>query len=268
MRHEVVSREKEWEVTMTKHGITVIATAMAMAVAATASAEVKGQRSADGEAPAEEEMPVSPPAAEVPAFTPDSGITPVPNPKPTRWQPASGVGMAVMGGGGVTNFTGNTASDATDVGGSWDIRFAIATRRWVGFEASYIGGTNSFNNALGLNTENTTRLNRNGIEAALRLNAPLYAKNVLLSPYLLGGLGWNSYRVSNFNTATADVSIATGNDNTMSVPVATGFAVGYKGFIADARFTFRPTFYQHTFATASSTGLTNWDAGAMVGYEF
>jgi hypothetical protein len=247
-----------------------IAMAMAMGVAATASAEPKGAASMDGEAPAEEAQP---PAAEempppAPVYTPpmDTGIVPVST--PTRWAPRSNIGMAVMGGGGVTNFTGDTASNATGVGGSWDVRFAVATRRWVGFEASYIGGSNGINNLLAVNDNNSARLNRNGLEGALRINAPLYAKNTLLSPYILGGVGWNAYRVSNYNAVTSSVSLSASTDNTLSVPVATGFAVGYKGFIADVRYTFRPTFEQQIFLNGSNSTLTNWDAGAMLGYEF
>jgi hypothetical protein len=245
------------------------ATAMAMGIAATAVAEPVSKRSVDGEAPAAEEPAPAPEAmpAPAPVYVPESDVVPI-APKPARWAPASKLGMSIMGGGGVTNFTGNTASDATNVGGSWTARFAVGTRRWVGFEGAYIGGTNSLNNLLVNNDFNTTRLNRNGLEGALRLNAPLYAKNTLLSPYLLGGVGWNSYRLSNFNSATSDVSLASGNDNTVSIPLGTGFSVGYKGFIADVRYTIRPTYGQQTFLNASSGGLTNWDAGGMVGYEF
>jgi hypothetical protein len=247
---------------MTKHGIMTIATA------ATASAETKRAASQDGEAPVmEEEVEVVPPAA--PVYTPPaSDIVPVAPAPPARWAPASRIGMAVMGGGGVTNFTGDVASDATGVGGSWDVRFAVATRRWVGFEASYIGGSNGINNLLAVNDNNSARLNRNGLEGALRINAPLYAKNTLLSPYLLGGVGWNSYRVSNYNAVTSSLAFSSNTDNTISVPVATGFAVGYKGFIADVRYTFRPTFEQQILLNGSSSTLTNWDAGAMLGYEF
>lgn len=258
---------------MTKHGITMIATAtaMAMGMAATAVAAPNGQRSPDGEAPAMEE-PAPAPAPEAapapaPVYVPESDVVPI-APKPVRWAPASRIGMSIMGGGGVTNFTGNTASDATNVGGSWTARFAVATRSFVGLEASYVGGTNALNNTLVTNDFNTTRLNRNGLEGALRAQAPLYVKNTLLQPYLLGGVGWNSYRLSNFNAATSDVSISGGTDNTVSIPLGTGFAVGYKGFIADVRYTIRPTYGQQTFLNASSGGLTNWDAGGMIGYEF
>lgn len=259
---------------MTKHGITMIATAtaMAMGVAATAVAAPNGQRSPDGEAPAAEEEQAPAPAPEAtpapaPVYVPESDVVPI-APKPVRWAPASRIGMAVMAGGGVTNFTGNTASDATNVGGSWTARFAVATRSFVGLEASYVGGTNALNNTLVTNDFNTTRLNRNGLEGALRAQAPLYVKNTLLQPYLLGGVGWNSYRMSNFNSATSDISISGNTDNTVSIPLGTGLAVGYKGFIADVRYTIRPTYGQQTFLNASSGGLTNWDAGGMIGYEF
>ena len=107
---------------------------------------------------------------------------------------------------------------------------------------------------------------RNGVEPALRLNAPFYAKDTLLEPYFAGGMGWNGYRITNVTGATESAS-PTGT-NTLAFPLAVGFAVGYKGFVADARATLRPTFRQTTLRDEGSAALTNWDLGGMIGFEF
>jgi hypothetical protein len=181
-----------------------------------------------------------------------------------RWVPASSFGMSVMAGGGVTDFTASAARDATRTGGSWDVRFAFGTRRWVGVEGSYIGGANGVH-GLGPTNGNAT-LVRNGLEGSLRLNAPTYVRDTVLEPYFTAGFGWNGYRVLNVHDATSSVNAT--SSNTVSVPIAAGFSVAWKGFIADLRYTIRPTYRQTTFVTEGSSALTNWDLGGMVGYEF
>jgi hypothetical protein len=236
-----------------------------MILVATTTLLGAGSAFAQGEPPEIEPAPIpeTTPMGN-PIYTPVPNETPAPEPEAARrWMPASGIGLAILAGGGVTDFTNSGTRADTGVGGSWDVRFAVATRYWVGFEGSYIGGANSIN---GLGLSGNSSLVRNGLEGALRIQAPLYAKNTLLEPYILGGAGWNSYRVTNVNSFTASVS--TNSDNTVSVPLGIGFAVGYKGFMGDLRYTIRPTYSQTLLTNESSSGLTNWDAGAMIGYEF
>jgi len=191
--------------------------------------------------PAEATPPATPseatPAEAAPSPPPSTGelaptplVEPSPNMSPTyvdrpapvepltqRWAPASGFGMAIMAGGGVTDFTEGNTRGFTGTGGSWDARLAFGTRTWVGFEASYVGGANSIHN-LGI-ANNNTNLVRNGLEGMLRINAPLYAGNTLLEPYIGGGVGWNSYRVTNYNAnlSSASVSAAGGMPAAVSV---------------------------------------------------
>lgn len=202
-------------------------------------------------AAAEEVRAQSPPLAEQPSA-------------PVRWTPFSRFGMTLAGGGGVTAFAGSGTRDVTQTGGSWDVRIAFRTRRLLGFEISYIGGANLVH-GLGLQTSDT-RLIRNGVEPALRLNVPFYAKDTLLEPYFVGGMGWNGYRITNAGGATESASPT--DTNTLAFPFAVGFAVGYKGFVADARATLRPTFRQTTLRDQGSDALTNWDLGGMIGFEF
>ena len=177
--------------------------------------------------------------------------------------PVSKIGLTILAGGGVTDFTQGTTRDETHLGGSWDVRVIIGTRHWIGFEGSYIGSANPIE---GLGLSGKSKLVRNGIEAVLRIQAPLRHQCMLLEPYILGGVGWNAYRVTNIDTSTA--SITTDSDNTLVLPFAVGFMVGYKGFVADLRYTIRPTYRQTLLADQGTTDLTNWDAGAMIGFEF
>jgi len=178
-------------------------------------------------------------------------------------KPDSKIGLGVMAGGGVTDFTEGATRNQTTVGGSWDVRALIATRTWIGFEVSYIGGANPIK-ALGLS--GNSKLVRNGVETAVRVQLPLYHRLTLLEPYVLGGVGWNSYRVTYVNTYSS--SVTTSGDNTVAVPFGAGFMVGYKGLLIDFRSTIRPTFRQTILGSGGANGLTNWDTGAMIGFEF
>lgn len=96
----------------------------------------------------------------------------------------------------------------------------------------------------------------------------MHAHDLLLEPYFAGGVGWNGYRVTNYNAALSSATVSSNSDNTVSVPLALGFALGYKGFVADARFTARPTYNQTLLTNETSSALSNWDVGGMLGYEF
>jgi hypothetical protein len=251
---------------MSKHGlIAIAAAAIALGLASSASAGVRGPV-ADGGAPEENAEPEPQAEPLAPEAWPARDVG---QPAPAaRWTPGTGVGVSVTAGGGVTDFTHGAARDATGTGGSWDVRVAVGTRRWLGGELSYVGGLNSLDNVLGSSTSTSTQLTRNGLEGAVRLNAPLYVGNTLLEPYVLGGVGWSAFRVTNFNALSADVDIDGNGSNVMTVPAGIGFAMGYKGLIGDIRGTYRPTFMQTLFPNQSGTVLTNWDVGGMLGYEF
>ena len=177
--------------------------------------------------------------------------------------PDSKIGLAILAGGGVTDFTQGATRDETGMGGSWDVRVLVATRTWFGFEGSYIGGANPIT-ALGSSAN--SKLVRNGLEGALRVQAPLRYRTTLLEPYVLGGLGWNTYRITyvNLNRASASAN----GDNTVAVPLGVGFMVGHQGFVVDLRYTIRPTYEQTILGGPGRAGLTNWDAGGMIGFEF
>jgi hypothetical protein len=200
------------------------------------------------------------PVATYPGQTADVG----PMSPHMKWMPTTGFGVGLFVGGGVTDYTGSAARDQTSTGGSWTGRLTLGTRSIVGLEGSYIGGANTIH---GFTNNNNATLIRNGIEGAVRINLPLYVNQTLLEPYISGGVGWNDYRVTNYNTAI-NASVSTGTDSTLSIPLAGGFTFGYHGFLADLRYTIRPTYDQQILINQSSSALTNWDVGGMVGYEF
>jgi hypothetical protein len=195
-------------------------------------------------------------------------VVPVPDIVPTvqnpPWMPRSGFGIGVTAGGGVGNYTQSDIRATTGVQGIWDVRASFGTRTYVGVEAAYVGAAGSVS-GLGLTTGNT--LVRNGLEGTLRLNAPLYAGGTLLEPYVFGGVGWDHYALSHTPVVTADIA---SSDDTLTVPFGLGFNAVYKGFIADARFAFRPTFFDNmvTAAAVQNNDLTNWTLGFQLGYEF
>jgi hypothetical protein len=170
-------------------------------------------------------------------------------------------GVAVLVGGGGQDFAGNQARSITSPGGFWNARLAIGTRQFVGAEAAYIGTAQSIS-ALGLS--NNAVLISNGAEGVIRFNLPLVRGPSLFEPFIFGGAGWQRYHVSNTSTSSADIA---GSDDIIEVPYGAGFAFAYKGFMADARFTYRSTFDNNLLQTTGGR-LDWWSAGGLVGFEF
>jgi hypothetical protein len=211
--------------------------------------------------PPSQPPPMTAPAT-VPVYPTSSADRP-PAPPHATWWPMSQIGVGLFVGGGVTDFTEGFARNQTNTGGSWTARITAGTRSFIALEGSYIGGANTIS---GLGNGSAT-LVRNGLEGALRVNIPIHAQSTLLEPYILGGAGWNGYHVTNYNSLST-ASFSSGTDNTVSIPLGAGFTVGYHGFLADLRYTIRPTYDQTIFVNQSSGALSNWDAGGMIGYEF
>ncbi len=189
--------------------------------------------------------------------TPDPGA---PEPTVTRGpQSLIGGGTEVALGGGVMNFSGSTARSMTGVAGSWNLRLATGTQSLFGLEAAYLGSAQTVD-AAGLDPKST--LLGNGVEAVLRLNAPVPFERGMVTPFLLGGLGWSHLSVVNdtFNNSTVSES-----DNVGMIPLGVGVSVTYAGFVADARFTYRLAFDNELFGNAS---LNTWALTANIGHLF
>jgi hypothetical protein len=214
------------------------------------------------------------PEAQMPAQ--NNGVTemsapvagqPVPYPSERPYQDpyswSRGIGTGLLVGGGFEEFTSNSMQNITGPGGSWNARFVAGTHKYIGAEAAYSGAAHSID-ALGLS--NTAVLVANGVEGIFRLNLPLITRGTLLEPFGFAGVGYSRYVVTNTNTVAASVE---DGDNIMTVPFGGGFAVGYRAFMADARFTYRQTYYNDLLRTGNnSSTLNTWGVSGQIGVAF
>jgi hypothetical protein len=175
----------------------------------------------------------------------------------------SGVGVAVQGGGGITNFTGGSETGLTDLGGTWDVRAVVGTRTIPALEAAYVGSARGVSDGVA----SGTGLVGNGLEAAFRLNLPFLQNETLIEPFGFLGLGWSHYNL----TGVGDLDLGARSNDVGVVPMGLGLAVGHRGFIAEARFTYRPAFQDDNLVLGDDGGafdLDTWNFGVMLGYEF
>ena len=104
----------------------------------------------------------------------------------------------------------------------------------------------------------------NGLEGAIRVNVPvLLPRTQLLEPFGFVGLGWSHYSVTNTNVTTADMAR---DDDIMSLPIGGGLEYAIGRFMADARFTYRSTYYNDLMRTGGN--LNNWGVSGQVGFSF
>lgn len=212
--------------------------------------------------------PVAPLSANgTPATGVDTERFPPPAPEPAStgqlpsYQPMmSRVGAGVLVGGGFEDFTSSNVRDMTSGGGFWNARLVAGTRQIVGLEAAYTGSARSID-ALGLGGD--ARLVSNGAEGAVRGNLPIAVGRSLLEPFVLVGLGWQHYQLTNTPTNTSDVA---DRDDVMTVPVGTGFEYSYGRFLADARLMYHRTYYNDLMRTGGR--LDNFSVGTQVGLSF
>jgi hypothetical protein len=84
----------------------------------------------------------------------------------------------------------------------------------------------------------------------------------LLEPFGFVGLGWAHYNVTNTNVNTSDVA---SRDDIMTVPFGGGLAFGYRALMADARFTYRTTYFNNLVPGGN---LNSWGVGGQIGFGF
>jgi hypothetical protein len=174
---------------------------------------------------------------------------------------ASRIGGALLVGGGYEDFTNNAVNRMTSAGGSWNARVVAGTRQYVGIEGAYVGAARSID---GLGLSNDATLIANGVEGNLRVNIPIARNYSLVEPFGFVGLGWSRYHVGNTQTTTSDVNT---NDDIMAVPFGAGLEYAYKAFMADARFTYRQTYYNDLLRTGGGN-LNNWGVGGQIGFSY
>jgi len=172
-------------------------------------------------------------------------------------------GVSVQGGGGVTYFAGSDENDLTNAGGSWDVRAVFGTRMIPALEAAYVGSSRSVNGGV----VSGAGLMSNGLEGNFRLNAPFLVQQTLIEPFGFVGVGWSHY----YLTSLHDQFVSVRSDDVGTVPMGAGLAVAYHGFLAEARFTYRPTWGASGFVLSDdgrNFGLDTWTLGGMLGFEF
>jgi hypothetical protein len=209
--------------------------------------------------PVEPGTPVDPAAPPVPPPQAPATFSPEVRTEPEAWRPRTGFGAAVLLGGGVQNFTDDTIDGITGVGGSWNLRLVSGTREPVGFELGYFGDAHDVTGP-GI-TEDDFVL-RTGLEAALRLQIPIVIGSGLLQPFGLGGLGWSQYSLLN---ESPGVTFMRNSDNQLAIPLGAGLAWSYRGFMLDARFTYRFAIEDELFGDRD---MAFWNVGASAGAEF
>lgn len=181
--------------------------------------------------------------------------------------PISRVGTMLQVGAGATNFTENGPQRVTNPGMSWDVRGVLGSRSLIGLEGAYVGSLQDVE-APGL--DNRAMLTSNGVEGALRINAPVTIGDGLISPYGFGGIGYKRYEIA-WDQGTTSGSIAQ-HDDTLTVPVGVGLSAGLMGVTLDARATYRQTFMTELVGDSESSwdasSLNHWQLGGGLGFEF
>lgn len=172
-----------------------------------------------------------------------------------------GYGACISVGGGFLGFADKDMRDFASLGGGWDARFVLGTRRSYAVEAAYTGGANRLD-ALGLD-DNATLLST-GFEVLARANFA----DAAWQPYVVVGLGWRHYSIVNSDTNTS--SVGEGED-IGEVPLGGGMAYRRKGFVIDARALFRAAFNDELVegrVGREEARLHSWQTQLTAGYEF
>jgi hypothetical protein len=177
---------------------------------------------------------------------------------PEAWQPRSVFGNAVLLGGGFGNFTDDAARDVTGAAGGWGLRYVAGTRSVIGGEISYTGAANSIDGT----TIGDDYLLSSSFDANLRGGWPIPMGSTLLSPFAYIGAGWTRYDL--INEVPTGI-LASDTDNQFTIPMGAGFAVGYRGFMAETRITYRPAFSEDLFG---DTDMDTWGMTFSLGGEF
>jgi opacity protein-like surface antigen len=208
----------------------------------------------------------SPDAAAQDYTPPPDPYAPAPEPEPDV--PPTVYGIALSVGGGVANFTSSEMRANTDLAGVWDVRALIGSRSPIALEAAYVGSAQAIDARFG--EENTATLIGTGLEGNVRVNLIPFE---MLTPYAFAGLGYKRYDVSGADFRTADTGIAD-NDTLLEVPLGAGLAYRARGFLADARFTYRMAMGEDLVIPGDfegdrdAAGLDTWGVTARLGVEF
>lgn len=155
----------------------------------------------------------------------------------------SGFGNALMiGGGSMDRVTGDGSGRPTSTGGSWLARYVLGTRSILAGELAYLGSAVPVDASATDGSGDATLLS-NGGEVDLRVQVPIPVSAddaVALAPFVVGGFGLLGHGVVG-NGGGIDDNTSLGDRLTAHLPIGAGLAVMTRGFIADARVSYRPT---------------------------
>jgi len=244
--------------------------------------------------PASAPAPVEAPAP-APARSPEP--PPIPPPPPQFAEPPPlyveedrywerRYGLGISAGGGVSDWTDDGMRDVTGAAGTWEVRGYVGLTFPIAGELAYVGQASSIGRRLGIvlddgaiATGNDAFLIGNGVDAVARLNIVTEGP---FQPYLIAGLGWKRYTVTNADFDVADFGM-NDSDNVLEVPVGGGLAYrSFFGMFADARFTFRGVAGEDLviglpdddadddFFSDDDAFLPmhSWEVSGRIGYEF
>jgi len=213
----------------------------------------------NGQATAPVSEPLNPVVTPAPVVQP---LPPEPEAYPQHMGVATKIGVGMLLGGGFQQLTNSRLRDMTGDGGYWDVRVVGGTREFVGFEAAYVGGARGITS---LGFSNDARLLNNGLEGDLRVNIPIVRGYSLVEPFGFVGVGWQHYQITgNSNPITSDLQ---SRDDVLTLPFGGGLEFSYRNFMADARFTYRQTYYNNLTSTIGGN-LNNWNVGGQIGFEY
>jgi hypothetical protein len=178
-----------------------------------------------------------------------------------RWPYGRSPGIALQLGGGFEDITNQSMRDSTGAGASWDVRLVFGTHAIMGLERAYVGATRQITP---LDRTSTSYLLSNGVEAALRLNAPIVRGSILVEPFGFIGAGWAHYTIADYRQDfTADF---TSRDDVLTVPVGGGLAFADQALMLDVRASYTAT-YDNDMVRGGG-GLDHWGIGGNVGIVF
>ncbi|HEX8109840.1 MAG TPA: hypothetical protein VF516_19050, partial [Kofleriaceae bacterium] len=151
----------------------------------------------------------------------------------------SGMGVSVLAGGGVVQFTKSTMRSTTsDLGGLWNVHATFGTHLPLALDLAYVGSATHIG---GLPTGGTATLIGTAAEGTLRWNV---LPNFAWTPYIFGGVGYQRYDVKGGDVSLSDSGMNS-SDNLLSVPAGLGFVWrGNNGLVADVHGTYRFTWFQ------------------------
>ena len=205
-----------------------------------------------------------PPNGQVVESVPVQPLPPMPvGPRgPTRARRSTRTSAsALLVGGGFQDFTNGHIKNVTGDGGYWTARVVAGTRQYVGMEAAYVGDARSIS---GLGFSTSSMLISNGLQGNLRLNLPIVRGVSLIEPFGFVGVGWSHYTVTSNNAAVSDV---TSRGRRAHAAVRRRARDSYRGFMADARFTYTQTYYNNLTETIGGN-LNTWGVGGQIGFEY